>query len=326
MHLDRQRVHAAMQDSADAQGVVTLHDKAVAFDCQDGKIIGLATSRGRRVRASWFIDASGSAASVLGREFNLASVSYGPRKVAIWTHLPIEDWVEGTTLYMLSPPCEYMEWIWEIPIRPGVSSIGYVAPAGAVKAQRARGMTSSSLLVQQLQRFPRFQSWAERGIPESPSVTSFLCRTFKGVCGKNWIIIGEAASQSDPITGNGVTAALRHAAEASALIRRYRHKGSIPFLARRAYNIRVLEMGRFFNSLIEKLFYATSLRARIGLFGVGRAYTVPAWLANLAYSRLRPNSLIGTANFCCTLAFLRMLVGTSYRVSHYFTKYSRRHV
>ena len=324
LHLDRQRVHAVLQRSVDAQGVIVLHEKAVAFDSQDGRIMALETSRGRRIRALWFIDASGSAATVLGREFNLASVSYGPRKVAIWTHVPMEEWAEGTTLYMLSPTSEYMEWIWEIPIRPGVCSIGYVAPGGAVKARRARGVTSSSLLVQQLQGFPRFHALAQRGIQESPSVTSFLCRTFKGVCGKNWIIIGEAASQSDPITGNGVTAALRHAAEASALICRYRHKNNIPFSARSAYNIRVLEMGRFFNSLIEKMCYAPPLRSRIGLFGAGRAYTVPAWSANLAYSRMRPYGLISTVIFCSALACLRMVAWVTDRVSRSLNKFFRQ--
>ena len=34
----------------------------------------------------------------------------------------------------------------------------------------------------------------------------------------------------DPITANGVTAALRHAAEASGLILKYRKRGTLPLL------------------------------------------------------------------------------------------------
>ena len=30
---------------------------------------------------------------------------------------------------MINSPGEYMEWIWEIPIRPGISSIGISLPA-----------------------------------------------------------------------------------------------------------------------------------------------------------------------------------------------------
>ena len=46
-------------------------------------------------------------------------------------------------------------------------------------------------------------------------MTSFRSRAYAGVAGTNWLIAGEAASMVDPITANGVTAALRHAAEAS---------------------------------------------------------------------------------------------------------------
>ena len=123
------------------------------------------------------------------------------------------------------------------------------------------------------------------------ATTSFLCRTYNQVCGANWVIIGEAASQSDPITGNGVTAALRHAEEAVALINRHLHRGTIPVFARRVYDRRVRSVGLYFNSLIEKIFYQPMLRDRLGLFGTARVYTVPAWLMNLIYSRMSPAAL-----------------------------------
>ena len=91
-----------------------------------------------------------------------------------------------------------------------------------------------------------------------------------------------------PITGNGVTAALRHADEATALIRRYRRRGTIPTLARTVYNLRVSAVGLYFNSLIEKLFYQPALRDRLGLFGTARIYTLPAWLMNLIYTHSSP--------------------------------------
>ena len=211
-----------------------------------------------------------------------------------------------------------MEWIWEIPIRPGVSSIGYVAQGSKVKIQRAHGLTNADLLSGQMKKFTRLGSLLSDGPPERIAVTSFLCRSYKGVCGPNWIIIGEAASQSDPITGNGVTSALRHAAEGSALVCRYQNRSTIPALARIAYNIRVLGVGRFFNSLIEKMFYEAPLRARLGLFGIARAYTVPAWLANLVYSRVRPKRLLGTVLFCSALLAMRATVWAASRLSRFF--------
>lgn len=317
LHLDRLPVHSRLQQSARTHGVLTLHEKAVGFEIRDRRIVNVETSGGNCIRTSWIIDASGAAASVLGREFSLPSVAYGPRKVAVWAHFSTPDWVEGTTLYMISPKGEYMEWIWEIPIRAGTSSIGYIAPGSKVKTQRAHGLANEEILAGQMSKFARLASLSP---PEHVAVTSFLCRTYIGVCGPNWIIIGEAASQSDPITGNGVTAALRHAAEAGAMICKYQRRESIPALARIAYNMRVLSVGRFFNSLIEKMFYETALRARLGLFGIARAYTVPAWLANLVYSRVRPKRLIGTVLFCSALVAIRAAVWAASRLSRFFAK------
>jgi flavin-dependent dehydrogenase len=320
LHLDRPPVHTRLQESARTQGALTLHEKAVGFEIHDRRIVSVETSGGNRIRASWFIDASGAAASVLGREFSLPSVAYGPRKVAVWAHFSTPEWVEGTTLYMLSPEGEYMEWIWEIPIRAGTSSIGYIAPGSKVKSQRAHGLANEEILAGQMSKFARLASLTP---PERVAVTSFLCRTYVGVCGPNWIIVGEAASQSDPITGNGVTAALRHATEASAMICKYQRRESFPALARVAYNMRVLGVGRFFNSLIEKMFYETSLRSRLGLFGVARAYTVPAWLTNLVYSRVRPKRLLGTVLFCTALVAIRATVWAASRLSRLFARRTR---
>jgi flavin-dependent dehydrogenase len=318
LHLDRLQIHNQLQQSAFALGIVILHERAIGFEIRDRRILAVETSGGHCIRAPWFVDASGAAASVLGREFSLPFVAYGPRKVALWAHFATDDWVEGTTLYMLSPPSEYMEWIWEIPIRPGVSSIGYVAPGSKVKLQRTQGLKNADLLSKQMKRFARLSTLTEDAPPEQVSATSFLCRTYKGVCGPNWIIVGEAASQSDPITGNGVTAALRHASEASALICRHRNRESIPVVSRAAYNLRVSGVGRYFNSLIEKLFYESPLRARLGLFGTTRAYTVPAWLTNLVYSRVRPRRLVGTAVFCLALVTIRATAWGLFKLSRLF--------
>ena len=149
------------------------------------------------------------------------------------------------------------------------------------------------------------------------STTTFLCRTYERVCGANWVIIGEAASQSDPITGNGVTAALRHADEATALICKYRDHGTIPAFARSVYSLRVSAVGRFFNSLIEKTFYQPMLRDRLGLFGTARIYTVPAWLLNLIYTRIRPRgSLLRTLVITSMMNLIRMIAWAAFQVAN----------
>ncbi|MBS1805833.1 MAG: tryptophan 7-halogenase [Acidobacteria bacterium] len=312
LHLDRDRTDACLRKTARKLGVTTLHERVADFavldehDSRARRILGLRTAQGTFVRASWFVDASGSDASLLAKRFELKSVAFGPRKVAIWAHLPTPEWVEGTTLYMVPSQGEYMEWVWEIPVRPGLSSVGYIAPGSSVKFQRAAGMGTQDILVRQCGHFARLKEIVERGSEVETATTTFLCRTYEGVCGTNWLIVGEAASQSDPITGNGVTAALRHAEEATALIRRYRHRGTIPSFARSLYNYRVSTVGLYFNSLIEKFFYQPTLRDRLGFFGTARIYTVPAWLMNLVYTRMRPReSVIRTVAITSILNVIR---------------------
>jgi flavin-dependent dehydrogenase len=328
LHLDRDRTDARLRAAAQRLGVTTLNERVADFavldeqDPRHRRILGLRTIQGTFVRALWFIDASGSDASLLGRRFGLKSIAYGPRKVAIWSHLPTEEWVEGTTLYMVPSTGDYMEWIWEIPIRPGFSSIGYIAPGSSVKTQRAAGLGTQDIFLRQCRQFSRLREIVDQGVAEI-ATTTFLCRTYEDVCGTNWIIIGEAASQSDPITGNGVTAALRHAEEAIALIRRYRHRGTIPFVARSIYNRRVSSVGLYFNSLIEKLFYQPMLRDRLGLFGTARIYTLPAWLMNLIYTRIRPcGSLFRTLAISSSLDAIRMVAWLAFQVGLFLSPHS----
>jgi menaquinone-9 beta-reductase len=57
------------------------------------------------------------------------------------------------------------------------------------------------------------------------------------------------------MTSNGVTAALRHAAEAAALILKFRKRGELPVRARKAYSSRILQTAKFFNQGIETILY-----------------------------------------------------------------------
>ena len=315
LHLDRQQLHSLLVEAVRAVGGVAVRDRAVGIERREDRIQAVITSGQRRIDARWVIDASGAAASLLAREFKISSAVYGPRKTALWGHFPTKHWQEGTTLYALSGAGEYMEWLWEIPIRPGVSSIGYVAPGSRSKQDRAAGLSKGEMLARQARKFPRLGEIYREFPLEEVAATSFLCRTYKRTCGSNWFIIGEAASQSDPITGNGVTAALRHAEESSALIARHRNGGRVPLPARMAYSWRVEGVGRYFNSLIEKLYYEAALRSQLGLFHSAEVYTIPAWTANLVYSRLRPCGLLGTMALCSALVTLRGLAWTLFKLS-----------
>jgi flavin-dependent dehydrogenase len=305
LHVDRTLLDQELLKKTIASGVTMVRDKVVRVEKIGRRVIAVHTEHGNRFHSPWFIDASGFATSLFAKEFQLQAVPFGPAKVAIWNYFPVVDPIEGTTLHMDPQASEYLDWIWEIPINPQVISVGYAAAGATIKAKRERGLHVAAIFREQLQKFPRFADLLQRNDVGELNVTSFRCRAHKHVAGPNWFIAGEAASMVDPITANGVTAALRQAAEASELILRHRNRAKLPWRARFCYSARVMQLAKFFNSGIEKIVYQPSVRSRIGMRHSGRLYTSPAWTMNLVYARLQPRGIVTTFLFGLALGLFR---------------------
>jgi menaquinone-9 beta-reductase len=305
MHVDRLRLDEELLKRTVQSGVTVVRDTVVRVERNDDTLTAVHTADGARFSSSWFIDASGFATSLLPREFNLPAIQFGPAKVAIWTYFAMTELVEGTTLYMEPLPSEYLDWVWEIPISAQIVSVGYVTTGAAMKTRREQGLGVEDIFRQQLLNFPRFAALLRAGPLAPCSATAFRSRVYDGVAGPNWFVAGEAASMVDPITANGVTAALRHAAEASALILKYRKRGTLPLRARICYNRRILQMAKFFNIGIEKILYEPAVRNRIGAPSSGTMYTTQAWSMNLVYARLKPKGILKTYLLGLVLGFWR---------------------
>jgi len=308
LHVDRAQLNHALRAIFLAKGIRLVSDRVVHVETAGRSVKRVMTAQGERIVAKWYIDASGSNASLLPRIFDLPVYEYGPRKVAMWDYFTVPESIEGTTLH--ADPCpRYMEWVWQIPIHPNTISVGYVSPGEAVKEKRQRGLSVQEIFETQLQRFPALRGLVHDTAQDTPKqqarTTSFRCRVFARTAGPNWLVAGEAAAMVDPMTSNGVTAALRHAAEASELIIRYRNRKRIPRLPAAMYSQRMLSLARFFNSAIENVLYDSPVRNRIGPFKAGDVYTIPAWSMNLVYSRMRPRGLVATTLFRLLLATLR---------------------
>ena len=306
LHVDRNQLNRQLREMVLSCGVTLLEDRVVAVETNGRRVEALNTQLGKRISSPWFIDASGSASSLFARTFHLPTFETGPRKVAIWGYFPVTTPGEGTTLYADGVKPTYMEWVWEIPINPNTISVGYVATAETIKAGRQQGETVEAILREKLSRFPRFESLLPAVPSLAPSVTSFICRMHGRVAGPNWLIAGEAAAMVDPMTANGVTAALRHAAEASRLVIASRHRKRIPWLAAAMYSRRILDLAMFFNYGIERVIYESPIRNRIGILKAADVYTVPAWSLNSVYSRLRPRGALKTLLFCSLLHLSRL--------------------
>jgi flavin-dependent dehydrogenase len=294
MHVDRLRLDAELLKRTVESGVTVVRDTVVKVERTGERLTAVNTANGAWFSSAWFIDASGFATSLLPREFNLPAIQFGPAKVAIWSYFAMTELVEGTTLHMEPLPTEYLDWVWEIPISPQVVSVGYVTTGFAMKLRREQGLGVEDIFRQQLLKYPRFQALLRAGALGPCNITAFRSRVYDGVAGPNWFVAGEAASMVDPITANGVTAALRHAAEASALILKHRKRGILPLRARICYNRRILQMAKFFNIGIERILYEPAVRNRIGARTSGTVYTTPAWSMNVVYARLQPKGILKT--------------------------------
>jgi hypothetical protein len=192
-----------------------------------------------------------------------------------------------------------------------------VAPGEVIKAKRQLGLTVEDIFREKLAQYPRFDHLLKAESEISPCVRSFRCRVHDNVSGPNWLIAGEAAAMVDPMTANGVTAALRHAVEGADLIIRSRHRRRLPVVAGAMYNRRVADVGKFFNCGIEKVLYAGAIRDRVGPLTAGDVYTVPAWTLNLVYSRLRPKGVVFTLLYGFVLSLFRAC-------ANLYDRYARR--
>lgn len=312
LHVERTQLDDELLKMVVDQGVTFVRDRVVDLETANQKIHWVQTEGGVRVSSPWLIDASGMGASLVARKFNLPSLQYGPTKVAIWTYFRVPQQVEGTTLYMDPLPAEYLDWIWEIPVSPDTVSVGYVAPGAALKRQREEGASLEDVFRQQLMKFSGLEPLLQQSALGPLNVTSFRCRVYLASAGPNWLITGEAASLVDPMTSNGVTAALRHVAEAAALVLKFRTRGELPGSARKAYSRRILQTARFFNEGIEKIIYEPVVRNRIGLPTAGTIYTSPAWSMNVVYARLSPAGWFSTFLLGTMLGFFRISAAILY--------------
>lgn len=305
LHVDRSGLKAKLDGAARGLGVPVHAGRVASIESDGERITSISTAAGEAIQARWYLDASGLAASLLPRRFRSSAHIYGLPKVAMWNYITVDDPIEGTTIHADCGCRRAMEWIWEIPINPRTVGVGYIAPADAIKAKRQQGQSVDSIYAQALGRIPRLAGMLPNAHQRAPHVVSYRCRVHRRITGPNWIAMGESASMVDPMTSNGVTAALRHAQEASDLLIRAGRRMTLPPLASALYARRARDLAQFFNCGIERVIYDWPVRERIGTLRAARAYTVPAWLFNLFYTRMRPRGVVGTYVFSAVLGVLR---------------------
>ena len=270
------------------------------------RVSGLATGPGERVNAQWYIDASGTA-RVFAHAMEIPVTFYGRTKVCLWTYFDTPPLHDGT-VFFVDNSHDYLSWVWDIPISPTQTSIGFVLPADTVRDRRRGGASVEAILRDELGRHARF----DRLLAESPSlkveVTSFRPYVTTKVCGANWLMTGEAASMPDPLTGNGVTSGIRHARHAVDALVAAGASRALPAARRTAYGRHVFRLGHAFNAHIERAVYGPELRQGLGLQAATYVYTLFAFFMNAFHARFDPRGRVAMAAFAGLFAGARVWI------------------
>lgn len=294
LHVDRTALDARLCDHARALGTEFIWERVASIETSGDRVTGCTTTAGRRVKAAWYLDASGTA-RVFSRAMNIPAVAYGHQKVCLWTYFETPPLHDGTTFFVDNRDA-YLSWIRDIPISPRQTSVGIVLLAETVRERRRHGSSIQDILGEELSRHERFRDLLAKQPVRNVESTSFQPYVTARVCGGNWLMIGESASMPDPLTGNGVTSGMRHARHAVDAILTA-DGGGLTARRRRVYGQHVFRLGHSFNAHIENAVYRHHLRWGLGLQAATYVYTFFAFFMNALHARFDPRGAMGMAVF-----------------------------
>ena len=294
VHVDRNQFDRVMWERARACGVELVSDHVIAVQLVGDHVKAFVTRSGDRVEAAWFIDASGRR-RLLGRSAGIGREEWGCSRMALWAECNAMLEFEGTMLHLAGRDDDFA-WAWEIPVAVGRLSIGVVVPLEHFQEQHRSGQSPDEIFDEHLSGF--VGSGRDRLVRSHPVRTrSYRPYVSSRLAGENWAMIGEAAAFADPLTSNGVTAALRHASELAAVIADHADQPARTRARLRRFDKRSRRLAQIYNDGIESLMYESRLRRQFGIRWASRAYVPLGYLANSLYSRIRPVTPLRMAAF-----------------------------
>jgi len=307
LHVDRTALDARLFEHACALGAEFIWERVTDIHTEGDRITGCSTAGGQRVDARWYIDASGTA-RVLSRGMNIPTVVYGQQKVCLWTYFDTPPLTDGTAFFVDNGD-RYLSWVWDIPISPRQTSVGFVLPSDVVRSRRRSGSSVEAILRDELSRHERFRDLLDSQSTLAVESTSFQPYVTTRVCGDNWFMVGEAASMPDPLTGNGVTSGIRHARHASEAIVAAGAGDRISARRRSRYGQHVFRLGHSFNAHIESAVYRHPIRWGLGLQAATYIYTFFAFFMNALHARFDPRGWVGMRVFSLLFLAARGWIG-----------------
>lgn len=308
LHVDRTALDNRVYERAVELGVAFVWERVAGVETDHhDRVTSCVTASGRRIDARWYIDATGTS-RLFARSMHIPVAEYGRRKVCIWTYVDTPPLADGTVFFVDNRD-DYLRWVWDIPISPRQTSVGFVVPADVVRDRVHAGASVETILLEELRRHPRFAALLETCPQLRVESTSFQPFVTSRVCGANWLMAGEAASMPDPLTGNGVTSGIRHARHAGEAIRAARAREALSPRQRRTYERHVARLGHSFNAHIERAIYRPQIRWGFGLKTATYVYTFFAFFMNALHARVDPRGRVAMAAFAMLFAAARGWIG-----------------
>jgi flavin-dependent dehydrogenase len=162
--------------------------------------------------ARYFVDATGRD-TLLGNHLRLKRKNLRHQSAALFAHFRGVERRTGLDAGNISIYRFEHGWVWVIPLRDGVTSVGAVCWPEYLKQRRA---DNKDFLLQTLRSIPQLRERMDQaemlGNPHATGNYSYACSR---MAGPRWIMTGDSYAFVDPIFSSGVYLAM-HAAESAA--------------------------------------------------------------------------------------------------------------
>jgi flavin-dependent dehydrogenase len=215
-HVRRDEFDKLLFDNAKRAGAIAFENcEARAFEA-DGDSLTVAgqTADGLEFncRTRYLVDASGRD-TFLGRRLGLKRKNKAHQSAAIFAHFrgverrPGED-AGNISIYRLEHG-----WVWLIPLRDGITSVGAVCWPAYLKQRRA---DKGEFLWQTVRSIPALAArMQDAQMVDHLHATGNYSYTCRSMYGKRWLMVGDSYAFLDPIFSSGVYLAM-YAAESAA--------------------------------------------------------------------------------------------------------------
>ncbi len=168
-----------------------------------------------RLNARYLVDATGRD-TFLGNKLSLKAPDPRHRTAALFAHFSGVTRRTGEEEGNISIVRLAEGWVWMIPLREGITSIGMVCPPERLKGGKGR---EGEFLLERLREIPAVAArLGDAALASDAQMTGNYSYCSRQISGKGWVMVGDAYAFLDPIFSSGVYLAMRGGEHAANLV------------------------------------------------------------------------------------------------------------